>query len=131
MIYRAFVVDNRDPSKLGRMKVSIPHLGGSGHTDWIWPMIPNGHWVIPKPGEQVWVTFEAGDTETPVWIGAIKPIASYKDPNTGINLKSIRNLLYRVLHLERRVASLEAIHAHSWSDAPDGGLGDPGVTAHP
>lgn len=131
MIYRAIVVDNRDPRKAGRIKVRIPHLGGAGVTDWIWPVIASGFWVIPDPGDQVWVSFEAGDEEMPVWLGGIKPDVQYTDPNTGINLKDVRNLLYRLIHLERRVASLEAIHAHSWSDAPPEGLGGSGVSVHP
>ena len=131
MIYRAIVVDNRDPRNAGRIKVNIPHLGGGGATDWIWPVITSGFWVIPKPGDQVWVAFEAGDEEMPVWLGAIKPEGSYTDPNTGISLEDVRNLLYRLVHLERRVASLEAVHDYSWSDAPTYGLGDPGVTNHP
>lgn len=131
MIYRAVVTDNRDPQRLGRLRVQVPHLGGSGATDWIWPLISPGFWVIPEAGEQVWVSFEAGDEEMPVWLGAIKPRGNYKDPYTGVNLKDVRNLLYRLVHLEQRVASLEAIHDHSWSDAPLYALGDPGVTDHP
>lgn len=131
MIYRAVVTDNRDPQKLGRLRVQIPHLGGAGTTDWIWPVVTGGHWVIPAPGEQVWIAFEAGDEETPVWMGSIKPRSQYKDPNTGIDLKDVRNLLYRIVHLERRVASLEAVHDQTWSDAPLYDLGDAGVTDHP
>lgn len=131
MIYRAVVADNRDPQKRGRLKVIIPHLGGNSTTDWIWPLIPLGYWVIPDPGEHIFVAFEAGDEETPVWIGTVRTDPDYVDPYTGINLKNVRNLLYRILHLERRVASLEAIHEYTWTDAPEYALGDPGVTDHP
>jgi hypothetical protein len=127
MIYRAVVTDNRDPRKLGRLRVQIPHLGGGGATDWIWPIVPNGFWVIPRSGEQVWVMFEAGDQEMPAWLGSIKPRAEYTDPNTGTELGSVGNLLYRVVQLEEdvqelfsRVAALES-RLSSHEGSPHGG----------
>lgn len=108
MIYRAVVVDNRDPRKSGRIKVNIPHLGGSGATDWIWPVIASGFWVIPDPGDQVWVAFEAGDEEMPVWLGGIKAVGSYVDPYSGDELGIVGQLLHRVRELEERLAAHES-----------------------
>ena len=70
MIYRAIVSDARDPQGHGRLKVSIPALSGSSISDWIWPVVSAGYLVTPKAGAQVWVVFENGDKETPVWLGA-------------------------------------------------------------
>lgn len=95
-VYRAFVRDVRDPAGDGRIRVTIPAISGDSPTDWIYPVIGFGYWVTPKPGDQVWVLFEAGDEDNPVWLGATKPNAAYK------------NLASRVASLETRVAALEA-----------------------
>lgn len=132
MIYRAVVTHNRDPRKLGRIRVVMPHIDSANKpTNWIYPLISDGFWVIPKIGDHVFVAFEAGDAEMPLWIGAVRTEPHYVDPNTEIDLKNVANLLYRILHLERRVASLEYVHNYEWEDAPYYDLGDPGVTDHP
>lgn len=69
MIYRAIVADNRDPAQQGRLKVMIPALSGSAISDWIWPVIPVEPESAPDAGGQVWVMFENGDQDVPVWIG--------------------------------------------------------------
>lgn len=96
MIYRAIVRDNRDPAAKGRLKVIIPTLSGDSITEWIWPVISSGYLVIPKPGKQVWVLFENGDREVPVWIGMTETTVGY------------RNLIERVEDLEDEVVSLKS-----------------------
>jgi hypothetical protein len=79
MIYRAIVRDSRDPSGKGRIKVSIPSQTGTSAGDWIWPVVSSGYIVTPKAGDQVWVAYENGDVEMPVWLGATKARPSYDD----------------------------------------------------
>lgn len=78
-VYRAVVQDVRDPSGRGRIKVTIPSVSGNSPTDWLWPVINCGYSVTPEPGEQVWVMFEAGDEDNPVWIGSTKVHPDYHD----------------------------------------------------
>jgi len=84
-IYRAKVVSDRDPERSGRLRVQVPDVLGEGVTDWCDPCVPfnwfkimRGHSLepqdyvekaVPKPGDVVWVTFEAGDVDRPVWMG--------------------------------------------------------------
>lgn len=118
MIYRAIVRDNRDPRKSGRLKVSIPQLTGSTATDWIWPLVTSGFLVLPKSGEQVWVGFEAGDEENPVWLGKTVETTSYSVEQNPVG--DVSRLLERVKQLEveldqakARISSLEAkAHQH-------------------
>ena len=69
MIYRALAARVDDPSNRGRIKVMIPSLTGEAISEWIWPIITGGYLVVPRPGEQVWVMFENGDQDSPVWLG--------------------------------------------------------------
>ncbi len=74
--YRGFVVDNADPENLGRLKVKVPSvLGSSVVTGWALPCMPYGGDVnqgmlfIPEVEAGVWIEFEEGDLEFPVWVG--------------------------------------------------------------
>jgi hypothetical protein len=74
--YRGFVVDNRDPAKLGRLKLRVPSvLGSSVVTGWASACVPyggapdQGLLLLPDPGAGVWVEFEEGDLEFPIWVG--------------------------------------------------------------
>lgn len=74
--YRAFVVENDDPEKRGRLRLRIPGvLGRDVVSGWALPCVPfggannQGHLFIPEQGAGVWVEFEAGDLDHPVWVG--------------------------------------------------------------
>jgi uncharacterized protein involved in type VI secretion and phage assembly len=74
--YRGLVVDNRDPENLGRLRVQVPSvLGEEVITGWAMPCVPyggnadSGWFVLPDAGAAVWVEFEEGDLEFPVWVG--------------------------------------------------------------
>lgn len=74
--YRGFVVDNEDPESLGRLKLSVPSLlGNEVVTGWALPCMPyggdmnQGMLFIPEVGSGVWVEFEEGDLEFPIWVG--------------------------------------------------------------
>ncbi|HMS82449.1 MAG TPA: phage baseplate assembly protein V [Nitrospira sp.] len=74
--YRGVVVDNADPEKLGRLKVKVPSvLGSDVVTGWATPCVPyggaanQGFLFIPEVDAGVWVEFEEGDLEFPIWVG--------------------------------------------------------------
>lgn len=74
--YRGIVVENADPEQLGRLKVKVPSvLGNEIVTGWAAPCVPyggdmnQGMIFIPEVDAGVWVEFEAGDLEYPVWVG--------------------------------------------------------------
>jgi uncharacterized protein involved in type VI secretion and phage assembly len=74
--YRARVVDNKDPAQLGRLRLTVPSvLGEDVVTGWATPCVPyggaanQGLLCIPDRGAGVWVEFEAGDLEFPIWVG--------------------------------------------------------------
>ena len=68
--YRAVVDDDRDPLRQGRLKVVV-HAVGEGP---VWasaclPPMPVGMLAMPGVGSTVWVQFEGGDLNYPVWTG--------------------------------------------------------------
>lgn len=71
--YRGSVTSNDDPRKLGRLQVSVPALL-SDHLNWAMPSVPYagpdvGLFALPPTGAGVWVEFEGGDPNCPIWTG--------------------------------------------------------------
>lgn len=71
--YRGFVADNKDPLNLGRLKLIIPTVTGpQQHNYWSWPTgvfsgKGYGSQCLPQIGDVVWVEFEMGCVEVPMW----------------------------------------------------------------
>lgn len=71
--HRGLVVDNNDPSILGRLRAKVPVLGDV-ETGWAMPSVPYagadaGFFMVPAIGTGVWIEFEAGDVSRPIWTG--------------------------------------------------------------
>jgi uncharacterized protein involved in type VI secretion and phage assembly len=72
--YRGTVVTNVDPMQLGRIQVIVPDVSSLIPSTWAMPCFPiagkqMGAYVIPQVGAGVWVEFEQGDPDYPVWTG--------------------------------------------------------------
>jgi hypothetical protein len=72
--YRGQVANNIDPMLLGRIQVKVPAVLGEGDLSWAMPCVPYagasvGLFLVPPVGANVWVEFEAGDTDYPIWSG--------------------------------------------------------------
>jgi len=97
-IYEAvigIVTDNKDPSKLGRVKVKIPVLSMNDTTWWA-PLVMigasknRGWFFIPEVDDEVLILFEHGDADRTVvvgslWNGKDKP----PDKNPGGNPRRV------------------------------------------
>ncbi len=69
--YRGRVVDNNDPLKLGRILALVPGVDGMA-TNWALPCAPCADpqvLYLPPIGALVWIEFEAGDANLPIWSG--------------------------------------------------------------
>ena len=73
--YSGQVTANDDPQQQGRVQVVVPSIFGATLAVWARPCFPYGHFYVPAVGAQVWVEFEAGDPQYPIWVGTWYPQA--------------------------------------------------------
>jgi len=75
--YRGTVLDNVDPEQRGRLMLNVPDVLGPIPSSWAEPVVPlagpsgpsMGVYFVPPPGAGVWVEFEHGDPDYPIWSG--------------------------------------------------------------
>ena len=78
--YRGTVVNNIDPLQIGRIQVSVPE-GFFIPGTWAMPCVPiagkqEGFFMVPQIGAGVWVEFEHGDPDYPIWVGGFWGLAA-------------------------------------------------------
>lgn len=72
--YRGTVVNNADPELRARIQVMVADVSGFALTSWALPAFPigglqMGMFTVPIIGSGVWVEFEHGDPDYPIWTG--------------------------------------------------------------
>ena len=72
--YRGTVLQNVDPEQMARIQVMVPDVSGLLPSSWAMPCVPiagksSGTFVVPQIGAGVWIEFEQGDPDYPVWTG--------------------------------------------------------------
>jgi hypothetical protein len=72
--YRGTVMNNVDPMMIGRVQVQCAEVLGVGISSWAMPCVPvagkhSGSFFLPELGAGVWVEFEHGDADYPIWTG--------------------------------------------------------------
>jgi hypothetical protein len=80
--YRGKVENNVDPLLSGRVQVSCPAVLGKGRMSWALPSAPYagsgvGFFAIPPNGANVWVEFEGGNTDYPIWGGCFWELGEF------------------------------------------------------
>lgn len=72
--YRGTVIDNIDPMRIGRIMVQVGDVTGLVPSTWAMPCVPfagmqEGFFYVPPIGSGVWVEFEQGNVDYPIWVG--------------------------------------------------------------
>jgi len=72
--YRGTVLVNIDPLQIGRIMAQVPDVLGEIPTTWAMPCVPaagiqSGCFIVPPMGSQVWIEFEQGNPDYPIWSG--------------------------------------------------------------
>lgn len=74
--FHATVVDNADEDRRGLLQVEVPDVFGAGVVVPAEACLPVGHYFVPPNDADVWVEFEAGDPERPLWTGVAMTTAA-------------------------------------------------------
>ena len=72
--YRGTVINNVDPEQRGRIMVIVPDVSTVVPSTWAMPCLPvggmqMGMFTVPPIGAGVWIEYEQGDPDYPVWVG--------------------------------------------------------------
>jgi uncharacterized protein involved in type VI secretion and phage assembly len=72
--YRGVVLNNVDPMQMGRLMVQVPDVTSLVPGTWAMPCVPvagiqNGMVALPMIGSGVWVEYEQGNPDFPIWVG--------------------------------------------------------------
>jgi uncharacterized protein involved in type VI secretion and phage assembly len=72
--YRGTVVNNVDPLQIGRIQAMVPDVAGFIPSTWAMPCMPvtginTGVFTVPIVGAGVWIEFERGNPDYPIWVG--------------------------------------------------------------
>jgi len=83
--YRGTVVNNVDPEQRGRIQAIVPAVSNVFPTSWAMPCVPmagkqQGVFMVPQLGSGVWMEFEGGDPDKPIWVGGFWGIAAEVPP---------------------------------------------------
>lgn len=101
--YRGTVLNNLDPKRLGRVLAQVPDVLGPVPCSWATPCVPvagvqSGVFVVPAVGSGVWIEFEQGDLDRPIWTGGwwanpaeVPVLANAPAPTPNIVLQTVLN----------------------------------------
>ena len=72
--YRGTVINNIDPLQIGRLMVQVADASNILPSTWAMPCVPfagiqSGWFAVPPIGSGVWIEFEQGNTDYPIWTG--------------------------------------------------------------
>jgi hypothetical protein len=72
--YRGTVLNNVDPMLMGRIQAFVPDVAAVLPSSWCLPCVPiggvqSGVYMVPAVGSGVWIEFEQGDPDYPIWVG--------------------------------------------------------------
>src|SRR5690349_17419994 len=72
--YRGVVTAVQDPLNIGRIRAKVPDITGDDETGWAMPSMPftgdgMGFFALPTVNAGVWIEFEQGDPDYPIWSG--------------------------------------------------------------
>jgi hypothetical protein len=79
--YRGTVMNNIDPMQMGRIQAIVPDVLGPIPTSFAMPCLPitgkqMGTFMLPQIGSGVWIEFEQGNPDYPIWTGGYWGLAA-------------------------------------------------------
>ncbi len=103
--YRGTVINNIDPELRGRLLINVPDVLNVVPSTWAEPCTPlagptgpgMGVYMVPPIGAAVWVEFERGDPNYPIWVGCRWGASSDIPPLVHAGLPASPNIVMQTL----------------------------------
>lgn len=113
--YRGTVTDVDDPNNQCRIRATVPAVLGEVTCGWAWPAAPfagdqHGMVMLPKVGSGVWIEFEAGRIDNPIWSGAWWASGQRPEPQ-GAGIRVIVSEKGHTVVLDDEADELKLVHA--------------------
>ncbi len=112
--YRGIVTDVDDPNNQLRIRATVPAVLGEHPCGWAMPAAPfagDGHGcvMLPKVGSGVWIEFEAGRLDNPIWSGAWWASGERPDPQ-GAGVRVLVSEQGHKVILDDDAGELQLVH---------------------
>ncbi|RAP78306.1 phage baseplate assembly protein V [Paenibacillus montanisoli] len=96
--YRGTVINNVDPEQRGRLMVQVTGVTNVMPSTWAMPCLPlagtqMGIHVVPPIGSGVWVEYEQGDIDYPIWSGCWWGTVAEVPPMALAGIPNMPNIL--------------------------------------
>ncbi|MDR6940887.1 phage baseplate assembly protein V [Mucilaginibacter pocheonensis] len=103
--FRGTVINNLDPDMRGRLLLSVPDVLDLIPSSWAEPCVPlagptgppMGVYMVPPIGAGVWVEFEHGSADRPIWVGCRWGLASDVPPLSKAGLPVSPNIVMQTV----------------------------------
>jgi Type VI secretion system/phage-baseplate injector OB domain len=98
--YRGTVTSNIDPENRGRLQVRVPAIFGDFALNWAEPCVPYAgtqscFYAMPPPNANVWIEFEGGNSNRPIWSGCFWGTAELPALATAPTPPTVPHLLFQ------------------------------------
>ena len=117
-VYRGTCMDVEDPDEQGKIQVRVPTVSGNETIGtWAWPISPwagrdSGLFMVPDVGDPVYVVFENGNPNYPMWLGGWWPKPNGENFSEGMEP-------YTDGVPQKRIFKTKAGHELSFQDDPN------------
>ena len=96
--YQGQVINNLDDKQMGRVQVTVPAVTGEQISTWAMPCVPAagiqaGLFIVPAIGSKVWIEYEQGDPDYPIWTGGYWGSAAEVPPLALAAPPGLQNIL--------------------------------------
>jgi hypothetical protein len=93
--YRGMATDNKDPMMIGRIRARVPAIFGDNDSGWALPCLPFagksvGFFFVPPIGAKVWIEFEGGNPDQPIWSGCFWGVGEAPEISSVPEIKVIK-----------------------------------------
>jgi hypothetical protein len=108
--YRGTVINNFDPMQLGRIMAQVPSISALLPTTWCTPCYPlagtaSGASFVPQLKSGVWIEFEGGDPDYPIWSGCFYGTAAERPTDAAQGNPASPSIVFQSQLMNRIVVS--------------------------